>query len=80
MELDTLYPKKGTIKNEFNVWITWSQGDIPWTEICAMVIEVFGLPGNRFTYHTTDFFICFKFKSEKDQALCEILLSEHIVK
>jgi hypothetical protein len=51
---------------------------MPWTEICAKVMEVFGLPGHRYTSHPTTHFMTFTFKSEKDRVLCEILLSEYL--
>jgi hypothetical protein len=53
---------------------------MPWNEICAKVIEVFGLPGDRYVTSNTPYFMIFRFKSEKDFILCEILLSEHITK
>jgi len=53
---------------------------MPWNEICAMVLEVFGLPGDRYVTSTAPNFMIFRFKSEKDFALCEILLSEYITK
>ena len=74
-----LYPKKETIKNPHTVWINWQHPDMPWTEICAKVMEVFGLPGHRYTTHPTTHFMTFTFKSERDRVLCEILLSEYIV-
>jgi hypothetical protein len=49
-----------------------------WNESCADVIEVFGLPGDRFRSHPTMTFMAFYFKSEKDAALCRVLLSESI--
>lgn len=80
MELDTSSPKKATIEKQYNVYVLWSQPDMPWNEICAKVIEVFGLPGGRFTCRTTTHFIVFNFKSEKDFVLGEILLSEYMTK
>jgi hypothetical protein len=52
---------------------------MPWNEICVKVMEVFGLPGNRYTTHPSTHYMAFKFNSEKDRILCEILLSEYIV-
>lgn len=78
--LDTLYPNEETIEEVYNVWINWSQEQMPWNEICAKVVEVFGLPGNRYRCRPTMNTLCFSFQSEKDFVLCEILLSEYIVK
>jgi len=49
-----------------------------WNEACADVIEVFGLPGDRFTSHPTMDKMDFHFKNERDAEMCRILLSEKI--
>ena len=72
-----LSQKKETI-NEYNIYVDWQYEKMPWNEICAMVIEVFGLPGERYTYSTSMYCMLFRFKSLKDKTLCEILLSEFI--
>ena len=63
---------------EYIVTVGWERHDgIPaWNETCAMVLEVFGLPGNRFVYKPFEDFMTFTFKSKKDADLCRILLSE----
>ena len=61
------------------VSIPWnSQSSYWWNEACADVLEVFGLPGSRFTSHPHPERMDFHFKSKKDAILCEILLSERI--
>jgi len=61
------------------VKIPWEHQDgLFWSEICASVVEVFGLPGNRFVYSAHDKFMTFKFNNQKDYNLCRVLLSEHI--
>ena len=52
---------------------------MPWNEICIKVMEVFGLPGNRYTTHPSTHYMAFKFNSEKDFILAEILLSEYLI-
>lgn len=79
MESDTLFQKKETIEKQHTVWVEWQQPYMPWNEICIKVMEVFGLPGNRYTTHPSTHYMAFKFNSEKDRILCEILLSEYIV-
>jgi hypothetical protein len=54
------------------------QGQFWWNEACADVLEVFGLPGERFTSHPTMDAMDFHFKSKKDAELCKILLSEKL--
>jgi hypothetical protein len=49
-----------------------------WNEACADVLEVFGLPGDRFTSHPSENQMDFYFKSKKDADLCKILLSDRI--
>lgn len=49
-----------------------------WNLLCADVIEVFGLQGDRWAYYATPDDMYFMFKSEKDKKLCTMLLSEHL--
>jgi hypothetical protein len=64
---------------ETTVRVSWNdQNGFWWNETCAIVLEVFGLPGDRFTSHPTPDFMNFHFKSKKDAELCKILLSERI--
>lgn len=61
------------------VSIPWQgQPNYWWNEACASVLEVFGLPGDRFTSHPKMDQMDFYFKSEKDASLCRVLLSESI--
>jgi hypothetical protein len=43
-----------------------------------MVLEVFGLPGDRFMYHPYEEYMVFEFESEKDATTCKLLLSERV--
>ncbi len=66
-------------KFSYKVRVNWDNQSVPWwNECCAMVLEVFGLPGDRFVYHPFEDFMEFHFKSKKDADLCRILLSEKI--
>ena len=58
-------------------WQQW-QGTIWWNETCALVLEVFGLPGHRYIYKPDYDYMEFKFKSQKDESLCRIMLSERL--
>ncbi len=62
------------------VRVNWTneQGTIWWNETCAMVLEVFGLPGHRFVYHPHMDYMTFDFASEKDAIMCKILLSDRL--
>ena len=61
------------------VSIPWKgQKEYWWNQACADVVEVFGLPGGRFTSHPKMNQMDFLFKSEKDADLCKILLSDKI--
>ncbi len=78
MEYDTSYPNEATIDDRFNLYIEWKQPTMPWNEICAKVVEVFGLPGDRYVSSPCTHFMLFRFYSEKDYRLCQILLSEYL--
>ena len=63
-----------------NVYIPWKkQNDQYWNELCARVVEHFGLPGDRFTTHPETDWMTFSFNDEQDALMCRMLLSEHIV-
>jgi len=67
------------ITDDHEIIVDWhNQGAVWWNETCAMVLEVFGLPGNRFIYKPFENFMTFTFKSIKDADLCRILLSERL--
>lgn len=74
--------KLKNLRDNFNfpVTVNWhtGQGELWWNETCAMVLEVFGLPGKRFYYTPTENNMIFSFKNEKDQRLCQMLLSDRI--
>lgn len=61
------------------ICVLWNnQNGFWWNETCAMVLEVFGLPGDRYTSHPEQDSMTFIFKSTKDADLCRILLSERL--
>lgn len=64
--------------NEVRVGWRTGQDGIWWNETCAVVLEVFGLPGDRFTSTPTADYMIFKFTNKKDADLCKILLSERL--
>ena len=64
--------------NEVIVDWTPTRGDQWWNETCAMVLEVFGLPGGRYESKPEHDYMSFTFKNEKDADLCRILLSERL--
>lgn len=63
-----------------SVEVKWhvGQNGFWWNETCAMVLEVFGLPGDRFTSHPSQDKLIFNFKNPKDASLCRILLSDRL--
>lgn len=73
-----LSPNVEITEKSHTIRIDWNQNNMPWNEICAKVLEVFGLPGSRYTSHPTTYYMVFKFNSEKDYTLCKVLLSEYL--
>ena len=66
-------------KINYNIVISWySQDECWWNELCIKVIEVFGLPGNRYVYSASTDHMTFSFKKEHDALLCKVLLSENL--
>lgn len=65
-------------EHNLSIMIEWRLKIMPWNEICAQVIEIFGLPGDRYETAPAPNHLIFKFKNQNDFRLCQILLSEHI--
>ncbi len=63
------------MNDNLTVNVRWkNQNGFWWNETCAMVLEHFGLPGDRYTSHPTDNNMKFVFNDIKDADLCRILL------
>lgn len=60
--------------------ISWKAGDTisGWSDLCARVIDQFGLPGGRYTTEVCTDWMSFKFEDNRDAFLCKIMLSEHL--
>ena len=55
------------------VRIPWQKGDIiDWNQTCAWAMEQFGLPGDRYVTHSTENYLDFYFKDERDAILFEL--------
>lgn len=62
-----------------DILIPWrNQSNLLWNELCAKVVERFGLPGGRFVTEVTEDSMKIKFKNEHDATICRMLLSEHL--
>jgi hypothetical protein len=61
------------------ILVPWeNQSNIWWNEVCAKVIEQFGLPGDRYDSYPSQNFLRFVFKNDKDALMCRLLISESI--
>jgi hypothetical protein len=68
-----------TVKKIYEIRIPWeNQKESWWNEICADIVEVFGLPGGRYSSHPFEDYMLFYFNSKKDFHLCQILISDKI--
>ncbi len=59
--------------------ISWSIGDgygDPWNEICAQVIEKFGLPGDRYTTEISSNWMIFYFREAEDLLMAKLSLGD----
>jgi hypothetical protein len=63
-----------------NVCVKWDdkQTGFWWNETCSLVLEHFGLPGERYTSHPTENEMLFKFFNSYDATMCRLLLSERL--
>ena len=58
--------------------ITWrTDGPMPWNEICAHVIEDFGLPGDRYITEVGLVEMAFIFRNPQDLLLFKLKWSEY---
>lgn len=74
------FDKRSTAQNEgfdHQIIIPWdNQKSYFWNELCADIVEVFGLPGHRFMYHPEMDKMTFFFKSSSDALLCKVMISD----
>jgi hypothetical protein len=70
-----------TLSNKDFPWvsrISWdSKGTISWNEICARVIEDFGLPGDRYITDVGMFEMAFIFRNPQDLIFFKLKWSEY---
>jgi hypothetical protein len=52
--------------NKYRVRINWQSYNQNWNEICAIAIEYFGLPGDRFSTSVCHDYMDFCFNNETD--------------
>jgi hypothetical protein len=61
------------------ILVPWEQqSNTWWNEICAKVVEHFGLPGDRYNSHPSEHHMRFVFKNEKDAFMCRLMISESL--
>ena len=59
--------------------VPWqNQSNACWNETCANIMEVFGLPGGKYTTEVSAECMHFFFKDERDAFMCKILISEEV--
>ncbi len=64
---------------ENKIVVPWkSQSDVWWNQTCANIIEVFGLPGDKYQTEVSTEAMIFYFQNEKDAFMCQLLVSEEI--
>lgn len=49
-----------------------------WNDICANIVEHFGLPGEKYTTEVTEDFMNFIFHNDHDGLMCKILVSDYV--
>ena len=64
---------------KYPIKIEWEIGDgdgQPWNDICATVVEKFGLPGDKYTTEVTNHSMVFNFKRQEDQLMAKLTLGD----
>lgn len=65
--------------SKYPIKIEWGIGDgygQPWNDICATVVEKFGLPGDKYTTEVTNHYMVFNFKQQEDQLMAKLTLGD----
>lgn len=62
------------------ICIPWKNDqDNPWwNNICADIVNHFGLPGDKYTTEVSEHYMKFFFKDDREALLCKIMISENI--
>ena len=61
------------------ICVPWKkQNNIWWNEICARIIDHFGLPGDKYTTEVSSMEMKFLFRDDRDALLCKIMISEEL--
>jgi hypothetical protein len=61
------------------VTVPWeSQSNVWWNEICADIVEHFGLPGGKYVTTLNEDQMDFIFYDDRDALLCQILISDQV--
>lgn len=62
------------------IQIPWKgyQSNTWWNEICANIVDHFGLPGDKYTTEVSENAMKFFFSNEQDALMCKLLVSEHL--
>ncbi len=61
------------------ICVPWkSQSAIWWNEICARIVDKFGLPGGKYTTEVSENEMKFFFRDEREALLCKIMISEEL--
>lgn len=54
-----------------------SRAVFAWNEICARVLERFGLPGGKYTTEVTTDYMIFNFIDAEDALMASLMIGEH---
>jgi len=62
--------------NKYPIKIDWEirDGHDSWNEICTVVIEKFGLPGEKYTTELSNDYMIFNFKEPEDALLAKLTI------
>jgi len=66
------------MKNNTVVVLWENQSNTWWNETCANIMEVFGLPGEKYQTEISTDSMKFHFNNEKDAFMCKLLISEDL--
>lgn len=64
----------------YPVRVSWTSAGAfgsPWTEICASIVETFGLPGDKYTTELSNQCMIFYFREPEDALMATLTLGDN---
>jgi hypothetical protein len=65
--------------NKYPIKIDWEweiRGGRPWNEVCTVIVEKFGLPGDKYTTELSNHYMIFNFNEPEDALMAKLTIGD----